>query len=141
MAERKPTTLSVAWSEDETTPAAAPAVDPAPRKPRAPRKAAPKKAAPPKAAAEPLPAASPPAADVAPAQLTQLAADPVAFVEQLPAVKRGAARRALNLDVPGDLGEWWVKWCRDAELAQRDVFRALLLALRADVEQAAGAES
>lgn len=68
-------------------------------------------------------------------ELAKLAADPVAFVEAMPAVKRGSARRALNLDVPGELGDWFTHYCRDAEVSQRDVLRALLSALRADVAQ------
>jgi soluble lytic murein transglycosylase-like protein len=70
-------------------------------------------------------------------KLDELAADPVAFVEALPAIKRGAARRAINLDAPDDLGEWFTRWCRQSDVSQRDVFRALLTALRADVEQPA----
>lgn len=66
-------------------------------------------------------------------ELGKLASDPVTYVETLPAVKRGAGRRALNLDVPVELGDWFARYCREEEISQRDVLRALLLALRADV--------
>jgi hypothetical protein len=120
-AERKPIGLDVAWGQE-------PQVEADPPKQRAPRKRTP---AAKKAAQEQE-------QEQAPAlQLALLAADPVKFVEGMAAVKRGAARRALNLDVPGELGDWFTKWCRDAEVSQRDVMRALLQALRADVTQPA----
>jgi hypothetical protein len=118
-AERKPIGLDVAWGQE-------PQVEADPPKQRAPRKRTPaaKKAAQEQEQEQ----------EQAPAlQLALLAADPVKFVEGMAAVKRGAARRALNLDVPGELGDWFTKWCRDAEVSQRDVMRAL----RADVTQPA----
>ena len=87
-----------------------------PRKQPAPRKAATPKA-------EPEPPQT---------ELGRLAADPVAFIEAMPAVKRGALRRALNSDLPGDLGEKFVEWCRIHEVSQRDVLRALVQALVTD---------
>jgi hypothetical protein len=120
-AERKPIGLDVAWGQEPQV-----AGDP----PAAPKQRAPRKRTAAKKAAAPEP-------EQAPLQLALLAADPVKFVEDMAAVKRGAARRALNLDVPGELGDWFTKWCRDAEVSQRDVMRALLQALRADVTQPA----
>lgn len=70
-----------------------------------------------------------------PTGLDRLAADPVAFIEAMPAVKRGAARRAFNSDLPGDLGDEFVEWCRVRNVTQRDVLRAFVTALLTDTAE------
>ena len=65
-------------------------------------------------------------------ELARLGADPVAYIEAMPAVKRGALRRAFNSDLPGDLGLGLAAWCARNEVTQRDVLRAFVTALLAD---------
>jgi hypothetical protein len=107
--------------EEETDVAPAPVA-------KKPRKAPTKTSAAKKSASKPAPVAKKPAGEVP--LLAALATNPIETIEQMPGVKRGAPRRALNVDLPPELGEWVVAWCSKNKITQRELYRALLAGLR-----------